>query len=101
MPDAYFTSALKRAQHTLDLMLEEMGIPTGVDLYKLVDVVWLASEIIGRPLYGHVSSAGPFPRGEHLYPEDMPFVETPIEAQHFRLGPSVYEGQLRPWAETS
>ena len=26
VPDAYFTSALKRAQHTLDLMLEEMGI---------------------------------------------------------------------------
>lgn len=25
-PDAYFTSALVRAQHTLDLMLEEMGI---------------------------------------------------------------------------
>jgi 2,3-bisphosphoglycerate-dependent phosphoglycerate mutase len=26
VPDAYFTSALTRAQHTLDLMLEEMGI---------------------------------------------------------------------------
>lgn len=26
VPDAYFTSALGRAQHTLDLMLEEMGI---------------------------------------------------------------------------
>lgn len=26
VPDAYFTSALKRAQHTLDLILEEMGI---------------------------------------------------------------------------
>jgi 2,3-bisphosphoglycerate-dependent phosphoglycerate mutase len=25
-PDAYFTSALRRAQHTLDLILEEMGI---------------------------------------------------------------------------
>src|SRR5437588_12973562 len=25
-PDAYFTSALKRAHHTLDLILEEMGI---------------------------------------------------------------------------
>ena len=82
-------------------MLEEMGIPTGVDLYKLVDVVWLATGIIGRPLYGHVSSAGPLPRGDHLYPADMPFVETPLEAQHFRLGPSVYEGQFRPWAETS
>jgi len=26
VPDLYYTSALKRAQHTLDLMLEEMGI---------------------------------------------------------------------------
>ncbi len=26
MPDAWFTSALKRAQHTLDLILEEMGV---------------------------------------------------------------------------
>ncbi|MDT4874402.1 2,3-bisphosphoglycerate-dependent phosphoglycerate mutase [compost metagenome] len=26
MPDLYYTSALRRAQHTLDLMLEEMGI---------------------------------------------------------------------------
>ena len=25
-PDFYYTSALRRAQHTLDLMLEEMGI---------------------------------------------------------------------------
>ena len=26
MPDLYFTSALRRAQHTLDLILEEMEI---------------------------------------------------------------------------
>ncbi|KQX38775.1 phosphoglyceromutase [Devosia sp. Root436] len=26
VPDCYYTSALRRAQHTLDLMLEEMGI---------------------------------------------------------------------------
>lgn len=26
VPDLYYTSALRRAQHTLDLMLEEMGI---------------------------------------------------------------------------
>ena len=26
MPDFFYTSALKRAQHTLDLILEEMGI---------------------------------------------------------------------------
>lgn len=78
-------------------MLEEMGIATGVDQYKLVEAVWLATEIIGRPLYGHVSNAGPFPRGERLYERSMPLIETQEEAQHFRLGPSVYEGQLRPW----
>jgi hydroxymethylglutaryl-CoA lyase len=82
-------------------MLEEMGIPTGVDQYKLVDAVLLAAEIIGRPLYGHVSNAGPFPRGEHLYPVSMPFIETPEQAQHFRLGAEAYEGQglPSPWEE--
>jgi hydroxymethylglutaryl-CoA lyase len=30
---------------------------------------------------------------------DMPFIETFEEAQHFRLGPSVYQGALSPWRE--
>lgn len=84
-------------------LLEEMGIGTGVDLYKLVDVVWRAQEIIGRPLYGHVSNAGPLPYGEHLYPTSMPFIETPEQARHYRLGPSTYEGQglPTPWEEAA
>lgn len=81
-------------------MLEELGIPTGVDIYKLVEVAVLAEQIIGRPLDGRVSKAGPFPRREHLYPTSVPVVETHEQAQHFRLGPSVYEGQPRQWEDT-
>jgi hydroxymethylglutaryl-CoA lyase len=78
-------------------LLEELGIPTGVDLDVLIDAVILAEEIVGHPLYGHVSKAGPRPRGDRRYAMDMPFVETLDEAQHFRLGPSVYQGAISPW----
>lgn len=87
------------ATEDLVQMLEEMGIPTGVDLYRLVEAVTVAREIIGRQLYGKVSMAGPLPYGEHLYSADMPLIETEEQAQHFRLGPSVYEGGRRPWAD--
>jgi hydroxymethylglutaryl-CoA lyase len=78
-------------------LLEELGIPTGVDLDVLIEAVVLAEEIVGHPLYGHVSKAGPRPRGDRRYAMDMPFVETLGEAQHFRLGPSVYQGAISPW----
>jgi hydroxymethylglutaryl-CoA lyase len=78
-------------------MLEEMGIPTGVDLDKLIEVVWMAEEVVGHPLYGHVSKAGPRPRYQKLYPMDMPFIETLDEAKHFLKGPSVYQHQMSPW----
>jgi hydroxymethylglutaryl-CoA lyase len=77
--------------------LEELGVPTGVDLDRLVETVWLAESIVGHQLYGHVSKAGPRPRYERRYPMDMPFVETLAQARHFLLGPSVYEGALSPW----
>jgi hydroxymethylglutaryl-CoA lyase len=80
-------------------MLEEMGIETGVDLYKLVEVVWLAEEIVGHPLYGFVSKAGPRPRGERLYAMDMPRVETLQQAKHFLLGTKCYEGAPSPWSK--
>lgn len=80
-------------------LLEEMGFDTGVDLGKLIESVVLAEEITGHRLYGHVSKAGPRPRGAALYPMDMPFVETLEQAQHFRLGPAVYEGAISPWKE--
>jgi hydroxymethylglutaryl-CoA lyase len=81
-------------------LLEILGIPTGVDLYELVEAVALASEIIGHPLDGHVSKAGPFPLGQRLYPLSVPAVETADQAQHFRLGPNVYAGQPTPWEPT-
>jgi hydroxymethylglutaryl-CoA lyase len=81
-------------------MLEEMGIATGVDLYKLVEVIWMAEEVVGHKLWGHVSKAGPLPRGWHLYPVDMPFVETEEQARHFLLGPDAYaDNPISPWSE--
>ena len=80
-------------------MLEEMGIPTGVDIDKLIEVVWMAEEVVGHPLWGHVSKAGPRPRYQKLYPMDMPFIETLDEAKHFIKGPSVYQHQMSPWKE--
>ena len=80
-------------------MMEEMGIDTGVDLAKLVEAVWMAEEIVGHTLWGHVSKAGPRPRGKKLYPVDMPFVETLEHARHFIKGPGAYEGAPSPWKE--
>lgn len=78
-------------------LCHEMGIETGYNLDKLIEAALIAEEIVGHSLWGHVSKAGPRPRGEQLYPIDMPFVESLEEASHFRNGPSVYEGQLSPW----
>jgi len=82
-------------------LCHEMGIETGYDLDKLIQAAWIAEEVVGHPLWGHVSKAGPRPRGEEVYPLDMPFVETLDEARHFRNGPSVYEGQIAPWQKGS
>jgi hydroxymethylglutaryl-CoA lyase len=90
-------AAMMIATEDLMHMLEDMGICTGVDLYKLVEVVWLAEDIVGHPLYGCVSKAGPRPRYDRLYPMDMPFVETLDEARHFVLGPRAYAHQMSPW----
>jgi len=78
-------------------LLEELGIDTGIDLQKLIRVVWMLEEVLGRPVMGHVSKAGPLPRGRDLYPMDMPFVETFEQARHFQVGPQAYEGQISPW----
>jgi len=80
-------------------MLNEMGIETGIDLDEVVRVVWMLEEILGRATPGHVSKAGPMPRGEKLYDANMPFVETFEHAKHFLLGPSTYEGGIYPWSE--
>ncbi|MFQ6077012.1 MAG: hypothetical protein ACE5Z5_12940 [Candidatus Bathyarchaeia archaeon] len=59
----------------------------------------MAEGVIGHPTWGHVSKAGPRPRGDRLFAMDMPFIETLEQARHFRKGPSVYEGCLSPWKE--
>ena len=80
-------------------LCHELGIETGYDLDKLIDATAIAEEVVGHPLWGHVSKAGARPRGARLYPSNMPFVETLEEAAHFRKGPGVYAGQLSPWRE--
>lgn len=82
-------------------LCHEMGIETGYDLDKLIEAAWIAEEVVGHPLWGHVSKSGPRPRGDGVYPVDMPFVETLEEASHFRKGPEVYEGQIAPWQKGS
>jgi hydroxymethylglutaryl-CoA lyase len=39
-------------------MLHEMGIETGIDLEKLLDVARLAEDIVGHPLPGSLKSGG-------------------------------------------
>ena len=81
-------------------MMDDMGIPTGVDIDKLVECVWAAEKIMGRELYGHVSKAGPRPKSlDRLYDIDMPFVETTEQAKHFKVGPGAYEGGIYPYSE--
>ncbi len=80
-------------------MLEGMGIPTGVDMDKLIDCVWLLERIIGRLGYGHVAKAGPRPNGVGgRYDANMPAVESLDAAKHFRFGPAAYaKDGYSPW----
>ncbi len=47
------------ATEDLVSMLEEMGIPTGIDLGALIEASRAAQAVLGRPLGSHVLSAGP------------------------------------------
>lgn len=78
-------------------LLDVLGIESGIDLSKLIDAANILEDILGRPLDGRVAKNGALPRGGALYSEDVPAVFTFAEAQHFRKGPSVYEGNPRPW----
>ncbi len=80
-------------------LLHEEGIETGIDLDLLIEAAHLAEQVVGHELYGKVTKAGPRPRGERLYPMDMPFVESIDQAQHFRQGPSAYDGAPSPYRE--
>ena len=92
-------AAMMIATEDLMHMLQEMGIYTGVDLYKLIEVVWMAEEVVGHPLYGFVSKAGPRPHFDKLYAMDMPRIETLAQAKHFILGPQAYAGAASPWVK--
>ena len=39
-------------------MCEEMGVQTGLDVDKLIEVAKIAEEVVGRPLPGHVMRGG-------------------------------------------
>ena len=81
-------------------LCHELGIETGYDLDKLIVAAAVAEEVVGHPLWGHVSKAGARPRNGDLYPREMPFVETLDEASHFRQGPEVYAHRTAPWSGT-
>jgi hydroxymethylglutaryl-CoA lyase len=78
-------------------LLDTLGIPTGIRVDRLIEVSARLSAILGRPLHSQVAMNGGLPSGDTLYDEDVPAVFTFREAQHFRLGPSVYEGNPKPW----
>ncbi len=80
-------------------LLHELGIETGVDLSRLIDAALLAEDVVGHSLWGHVSKAGPRPRGRELFAMDLPFIETESQAQHFRRGKGAYDGAPSPWRE--
>lgn len=80
-------------------MLEGMGIPTGVDMDKLIACVWQLEKTIGRPAFGHVSKAGPRPMDPaQFYDANLPGVESLEGVKHFMLGPKAYEQEAySPW----
>ena len=78
-------------------LLKTLGIECSINLDKLINTSHRLSEILKRPLHSQVAFNGPLPQDETLYDEDVPVVYTFQEAQHFRLGASVYEGNARPW----
>ena len=75
-------------------LCHELGVETGYNLDKLIEAAAIAAEVVGPSLSGHISKAGPRPRGDQLYPADMPFVETLAEAAHFRNGPAITDRQV-------
>jgi hydroxymethylglutaryl-CoA lyase len=82
------------------VMLEQMGIQTGVDIKAMVEFCWDLEEVLGRPLMGHVSKAGWLPRNaDELYDPNLPFIETYDQARHFIKGKEVTEGGIVPWRQ--
>lgn len=82
-------------------LLHVEGVPTGIDLGKLIDASKTLEDILGRPLDGRVAKNGALPLPDALYDEDMPVIYTLEQAQHFRKGAGVYQGNARPWVRSS
>ena len=78
-------------------LLDDLGIESGIDLSKLIDTHHRLASILGRTLHSQVALNGGFPQKGNFYPADVPAVYTFKEAQHFRLGKGVYEGNPTPW----
>jgi len=78
-------------------LLEVLNIDCGINLDKLITASVYLAEILGRRLHSQVALNGGLPSAQSLYDINMPVVYTFQEAQHFRLGASVYEGNARPW----
>ncbi|HEX6872036.1 MAG TPA: hypothetical protein VF163_13135 [Micromonosporaceae bacterium] len=81
----------------LVVMLEEMGIDTGIDIMKYVAVVKHLESVLGRTTDGHVSRAGPPPGRDRLYDPNLPLVETFEQAGHWLYGPEVAADGVYPW----
>ena len=81
-------------------MLEGMDYRTGVDMPRLLACVDMLERMIGRMGWGHVVRAGPRPTERAtLLDINAPFIETLVQAQHFRRGPAAYAGGIVPWRE--
>ena len=78
-------------------LLQVEGVVTGIDLGKLIEAASALEDILRRPLDGRVAKNGALPAPGALYDEDIPAIYTFEQAQHFRKGPAVYEGNPRPW----
>lgn len=88
------------ATEDLVVLLEQMGVPTGVDIDRLVRFAWRLETLLGRPLMGHVSKCGWLPRDAHeLYDPNLPLIETYEQARHFLLGKDVTRDCLSPWRQ--
>jgi len=80
-------------------MLEGMGIETGVDLYKLIECVWMAEEMVDHPLWGHVSKSGLGRMAENSTPWICPSSRLWSTPRHFIKGPAAYKDAPSPWKE--
>jgi len=54
------------------VMMEEMGIKTGLNIQEVIDTAIMAEEICGRQLFGHVTRSGPI---RHQSPRPLSLLE--------------------------